>query len=261
MQYSGGDFHCAIKEFSDESEYASTQKELFRIFMLNPLTETIRALDEYFGKEYFTLKDIFIEERRKILQIMLKGKMGKFAETYQEMYNEGKNSIYHMQSLGLSIPDEFKLSAGYTLSKQFNDLIVHSSGFLDHNIIQQAMDINYETKRIGIKIDKKATNNIFSQKVSQNISRLAQGLEIQQAEATLEIFDNIEKLELEVDIAEAQNIYYNKIFHELGEVIEKMDKSSKSADRTFIVMLLDIGLKLNINTEFYRTMLDKALVS
>ena len=123
------------------------------------------------------------------------------------------------------------------------------------------MDINYETKRIGITIDKKATNIIFSQKVSQNIARLAQSLEIQQAEATLEIFDNIEKLELEVDIAEAQNIYFNKIFHELGEVIQKMDKSSKSADKNFIIMLLEIGQKLNINTEFYRTILDKALVS
>ncbi|HPT41992.1 MAG TPA: DUF3536 domain-containing protein, partial [Candidatus Gastranaerophilaceae bacterium] len=160
VQYSGGDFHCAIKEFSAESDYINTQKELFRIFMLNPLTEIIRAMDEYFGKEYFTLKDIFIEERRKILEIMLKGKMNKFAQTYQEMYNEGKSSIYHMQSLGLSIPDEFKISAGYTLSRQFNDLIVHSSGFLDSNIIQQAIDINYETKRIGINIDKKPTNQI-----------------------------------------------------------------------------------------------------
>jgi hypothetical protein len=229
--------------------------------MLNPLTEIIRGLDESFGKEYFTLKDIFIEERRKILQTMLKGKMQKFAQTYQEMYTEGKSSIYHMQSLGLSIPDEFKISAGYTLSKQFNDLIVGASGFLDANVIQQAMDINYEVKRIGIEIDKAPSNKIFSQKVSQNISRLAQSLEIHQAEATLEIFDNIEKLELNVDIAEAQNIYFNRIFHALGEVIENMDKSNKSTDRKFITILLEIGQKLNINTEFYKTMLDKALVS
>lgn len=261
LQYSGGDFHCAIKEFSDDAEYTSIQKELFRIFMLSPLTEIIRALDESFGKEYFTLKDIFIEERRKILQVMLQGKMAKFAETYQEMYTEGKGSIYHMQSLGLSIPDEFKLSAGYTLSKQFNDLIVHSSGFLDHDIIQQATDINFETKRIGIKIDKKATNDIFSQKISQNISRLAQGLEIQQAEAILEIFDNVEKLELEVDIAESQNIYFNRIFHQIGDVIENMNKSSQVMDKKFVAMLLEIGQKLNINTEFYKTMLDKAILT
>lgn len=261
VQYSGGDFHCAIKEFSDDSEYTNIQKELFRIFMLNPLTEIIRALDEYFGREYFTLKDIFIEERRKILQVMMQGKMNKFAQAYQEMYTEGKSSIYHMQSLGLSIPDEFKISAGYTLSKQFNDLIADARGFLDNNIIQQAMDINFETKKIGIEIDKTATNKIFSQKISQNILRLAQSLEIQQAEATLELFDNIEKLELNVDIAEAQNIYFNKIFHELGEIIENINKSSQSLDMKFIAELLEIGQKLNINTEFYKNMLDKALIA
>lgn len=260
VQYSGGDFHCAIREFSDDSEYTNIQKELFRVFMLNPLTEIIRALDEYFGREYFTLKDIFIEERRKILQVMLQGKMQKFAQMYQEMYTEGKSSIYHMQSLGLSIPDEFKISAGYTLSKQFNDLIVNSSGYLDNNVIQQAMDINFETKKIGIEIDKTATNKIFSQKILQNISRLAQSLEIQQAEATLELFDNIEKLELNVDISEAQNIYFNKIFHEMGEIIENMSKAKQSTDRKLVLILLDIGQKLNINTEFYKTMLDKTLV-
>lgn len=266
VQYSGGDFHCTIKEFSDENEYTNIQKELFRVFMLNPLTEIIRALDEYFGREYFTLKDIFIEERRKILQTMLQGKMQKFAQTYQEMYNEGKSSIYHMQSLGLTIPDEFKISAGYTLSKQFNDLIIFSSGFLDNNIIQQAMDINFETKKLGIEIDKTPVNKIFSQKISQNISRLAQSLEVQQAEVILEIFDHIEKLELTVDIAESQNIYFNKIFHEMGEIIENINKSGRSeatkvADKKFVTMLLEIGQKLNINTDFYKTMLDKTLVS
>lgn len=266
VQYSGGDFHCTIKEFSNESEYINIQKELFRVFMLNPLTEIIRALDEYFGREYFTLKDIFIEERRKILQTMLQGKMQKFAQTYQEMYTEGKSSIYHMQSLGLSIPDEFKISAGYTLSKQFNDLISNSRGFLDSNIIQQAMDINFEVKKIGIEIDKTVTNKIFSQKISQNIARLAQSLEVQQAEATLELFDNIEKLELNIDIAEAQNIYFNKIFHQLGEIIEDMNSSQsssaeKSTDKKFVSILLEIGQKLNINTDFYKNMLDKALVS
>lgn len=261
VQYAGGDFHCAIKEFSDETEYANIQKELFRIFMLNPLTEIIRALDEFFGREYFTLKDIFIEERRKILQTMLKGKMTQFALAYQEMYTEGKSSIYHMQSLGLSIPDEFKISAGYTLSKQFNDLIVNASGFLDHDIIQQAMDINFEVKKIGIEIDKSATNKIFSQKITQNVLRLAQNLEAQQAEAILEMFDNIEKLELSVDIAEAQNIYFGKIFHVIGDMIDGMDKSAKSGDKKLILQLLEIGSKLNINTDFYKSMLDKALVS
>ncbi len=37
--------------------------ELAKIFETASITEIIRALDEYFGKEYFTLKDIFIDKK------------------------------------------------------------------------------------------------------------------------------------------------------------------------------------------------------
>ena len=260
MQYSGGDFHCAIKEYSDEAEFNKIKTELIKTYLMNTLTEIIRALDEYFGKEYFTLKDIFIEERRKILQILLKGKLEKFAQTYQEMYDDGKGAIYNLQGLGLKIPDEFKISAGYALSHKFNDIVAHSGGFLESDLIQQAMDINFEAKKMDVTLDKKPSNAIFSKKILQNMNRLVHSFEIQQADVLLEIFDTIEKLELQVDISEAQNIYFAKIYHRIGDIIENGLSNKRSNNKKFIEMLLDIGSKLNINTEFYQKKLDKLLV-
>ena len=261
MQYAGGDFHCTIKEYSDDAEFNRIKNDLIKIYTMNTLTEIIRALDEYFGKEYFTLKDIFIEERRKILQILLKGKLEKFSQTYQEMYDEGKGSIYHLQGLGLSIPDEFKISAEYALSHKFNDIVVHSGGFVEDDLIQQATDINFEAKKIDIKLDKSPSNLVFSKKILQNINRLVHSFEIQQADVVLEIFDNVRKLELNVDIAEAQNIYFTKIYHRIGDIIaSEAFKSKKSSNKRFVEMLLDIGENLNINTEFYKRKLDKALL-
>ncbi|MEI8128739.1 MAG: hypothetical protein WCG95_03880 [bacterium] len=40
----------------------------------------------------------------------------------------------------------------------------------------------------------------------------------------------------------------------------KQTDANHSSDRKFVLILLAIGQKLNINTEFYRTMLDKVLV-
>ena len=261
MQYAGGDFHCSIKEYSDDAEFNRIKTDLTKIYAMDTLTEIIRALDEYFGKEYFTLKDIFIEERRKILQILLKGKLEKFSQTYQEMYDEGKGSIYHLQSLGLKIPDEFKISASYALSHKFNDIVVHSSGFVEDDLIQQATDINYEAKKIDIQLDKTPSNIVFSKKILQNINRLVHSFEIQQADVVLEIFDNVRKLELQVDIAEAQNTYFAKIYHKIGDIIEsEAFKNKKSSNKRFVEMLLDIGENLNINTEFYKRKLDKALL-
>ena len=256
LQFSGGDFHCAIKEYSPN--FVDIKKELIRTYLVSPLTEIIRAIDNYFGKEYFTLKDIFIEERRKNLQTMLKGKLKIFSNTYESMYNEGKGSIYHMQGLGLDIPEEFKISAQYVLTKQFNDLFVESKGFLDNDIIQQGCDINFEAKRIGVEIDKRITSKVFSKKIAQNVNRLAYALDIQQVEATIELLDCINKLGLKVDIAEAQNYFFSKIVKNIGEIINDI---TCQADRDLIVMLFEIGENLNINMDYYRQLFDKALLN
>ena len=256
LQFSGGDFHCAIKEYS--TEFPEIKKDLIRTFLVSPLTEIIRKIDSYYGKEYFTLKDIFIEERRKILQTMLKGKLQIFSNTYESMYNEGKGSIYQMQNLGLNIPEEFKISAQYVLTKQFNELFSSSKGFIDADIIQQASDINFEAKKIGVEIDKKPTSKIFSKKIAQNINRLSYSLDLQQVDATLELLDCINKLELKVDIAEAQSYYFSKIVTGLEELIQNI---SCQADRDLLIMLFDIGENLNINMDYYKNVFDRALVS
>lgn len=259
MQYTDGDFHCAIKEFSDDDEYQSMKQNLTKVFMLNPITEIIRSIDESFGKEYFTLKDIFIEERRKILQLLLKGRMEKFAQTYQELYREGKGSIYQMQSMGVAPPEEFKIAAKYALGKKFNDIVTNASGFVDTTDLQAIEAINYEAKALNIKLDKSVSNRIYAKKIEQNINRLAYSLEIQQAEVLLELFEHVERMDLEIDISEAQNTYYTRIYHRIGEIIEVGKKSKRNSERHFIQMLLDIGDKLNINTDFYRTIVEREL--
>ena len=257
MQYAGGDFHCAIKEFSNDAEFNELQATLIKTFALNPITEIIRTLDEKFGKEYFTLKDIFIEERKKILQILLKDQLEKFGNTYKEMYDQGKGSIYHMQNLGLEIPKEFKISAEYALSHRYNDLLAGSDGFVEDPIVQQIKDINFEAKRMNITIDKTPSNKNFAKRIITNLNRLTKSFEIQQADTIIELFEIVEKLDLQIDISEAQNIYYNKIYHRIGDIIENNEKEPRDKDIKFIKLLLNIGEKLNINVGFYKSKLEK----
>ena len=99
--------------------------------------------------------------------------------------------------------------------------------------MQQASDINFEAKRIGIEIDKSSTAKIFSKKIAQNVSRLAYALDLQQVEATLEILDCINKLELSVDIAEAQNYFFTKIVNNIEELTDNKEIPT-TADLQFV---------------------------
>ena len=112
-------------------------------------------------------------------------------------------------------------------------------------------------KQRNITIDKTPSNKHFAKRINTNLNRLTKSFEIQQADAIVELFSIIEKLELQIDIAESQNIYYNKIYHRIGDILVTYEESKKEKDLKFIKLLLQIGMNLNINVDFYKVKLDK----
>lgn len=256
LKFSGEDFHCTMKEFSDEADFARIQKDLIAIFKDNPITEIIRHMDAEFGSEYYTLKNIFLEERRKILTMLLKSKTNKFTQLYKEIYDEGKGSIYHYKSLGLDPPNEFKIATTYTLGREFNEYIEKSKDEININDIMSAIDINSEAKNIGIKLDKKYANSVFTEKITDAVFNVAKSPEVHRLEIALELFKYADLLDINPDITEAQNIYYNRMKELLDEFAESNSTARDDYDRKFILLLFDLGVRLNINTDFYKDKFD-----
>ena len=258
LQFSGGDFHCAIKEFVSNSEFENMQKDISGAFLNYPLTESIRKIDEYFGREYFTLKDVLIEERRKILQKVMQGELDKFKNIYRDLYAEGIASMRHLKTLNIPIPQEFKIAAQYTLSQDFNNFILDCEDEINESSIQNAIDVKKEAELIEVELNKEEANRVFTKKVIKEVFALSRNLEPHRAESVLSLFDYIEKLDLKINIAEAQNIYFAKIYHELGIILEaQKNNQDLKENRAFVLLLLQIGQRLNINTTFYRDILDK----
>ena len=228
-------------------------------FINYPLTEIIRSLDKNFGTEYYTLKDIFIEERRKILTIMMQGKTKKFSGLYKDIYEDGKASVLNFKSLGLAPPDEFKIAARYVLGVDFNKQIEDYQKSMNEHDLQEAIDIYNEAKWLGVSLDKKLANNVFTEKITDAMYDLAKNPEIHRIETVLSLFKYVDALELHIDTSESQNTYFNKIHEILESVVSNIEDISSDYDRKFVLLLLELGNKLNINTDFYRETFDKAM--
>lgn len=255
LQFPEGDFHCAIKRFDDTENITDKIKNLLSIYTNDPVTETIRALDDTFGNKYYTLKDILIEDRSKILLTSLKDKLSKFSNNYRDVYNEGKSFIQQLISLGITVPVEYKLAAQYTLSNDFNDLFHNCINITDEEIIQKAAEINEEANTFKIEIDKSATSELFSKEIQKSVYNFVKNFEIQRLDKILKLFECINKLGLKVDIAEAQNMYFNKIYMKFTTLLDSVIKANDNVEevRDFLFSLLVLGEFLNINTDFYKT--------
>ncbi len=254
LRFAEGDFHCSIKRYDDSENITEISKKLIDTYLYMPLTEIIRLMDSIFGSEYFTLKDILLEARSKILLTSLQDKLGKFSNTYREIYHDGKNSIVQLISLGINVPVAYKLAAQYTLSEDFNELYKDCQNITDEDIFLRAKDITEEAKKFQVSIDKAPTDKIFSNEIQKSVYNFINNFEIQRLEQIIKMFEYAGKLELHVDIAEAQNMYFNKIYAKFTNLLDKVLNSSDNTEeiREFLFSLLVLGEYLNIDTNFYR---------
>lgn len=255
LQFPEGDFHCAIKRYDEAENMQESVNILIKKYTNEPTTEVIRALDSIFGNEYFTLKDILIEDRSKILLSVLKDRLGNFSNNYRNVYMDGKSFISQLLELGISVPNEYKLAAQYTLSNDFNELFTDSVNIIDEDLIQKGCEINEEAKAFKIEIDKESTNKIFSKQIQNAVYNLVKKFEVHRLNHVIKLFECVSKLELKVDISEAQNMYFNKIYMQFTSLLDKALKSEDNIEtvREFLFSLLILGEYLNIDTGFYKS--------
>ena len=255
LQFPEGDFHCSLKLYDDSENTSEVAKILLDTYMNKSTTEIIRTLDKTFGNDYYTLKDVSIEERSKILLTSLKDKLTTFSNNYRDVYAEGKSFIMQLINLGINVPMEYKLAAQYTLSNDFNELFLDSANIIDEAIIQKAIEINNEALAFKVEIDKTPTCEIFSDHIQKTIYNFVKNFEIQRLDKILKMFECVNKLGLKIDIAEAQNMYFNKIYTKFTTLLDKVLEANDNVEevRDFLFSLLVLGEFLNINTDFYKT--------
>lgn len=255
LRFSGGDFHCTVKEFSSTQKYNKIKQELMEKYASAPLTEVIRIFDEHFAKDYFTLDNMFVEERRELLGMHLGDKVTKFSSNFRTMYEESRGTIVQLSELGVDIPPEMKIVSKYTLSKDFNNLFENAEDILDINTINNASDIINEATILKVTLDTKNASKLFAKELNLNLKKIAKNIDLAETELVVEILEKAETLKIYLDLREAQNIYFEKVFNKLPEIMQVTLSSKDTKIRKLAKNLIKIGNKLNINVDSFEKQL------
>ncbi|OGR83907.1 MAG: hypothetical protein A2902_05405 [Elusimicrobia bacterium RIFCSPLOWO2_01_FULL_64_13] len=124
LQFETYDFRCSVKTCDDEVPLSELEEDFFNELHSIHLVELLRKIDDHFGKEYFALKDIFLEERIKIISILTRGSIEKINATYENLYEETRrmNEVY--RSINLPVPREISYAIQHTLMRKFEKALL-----------------------------------------------------------------------------------------------------------------------------------------
>lgn len=254
-----GEVYCSVCEFTNAQEFAEIKQGIIDIFNSGDSIEMLHTIEKLISPDLYTFKDVLIDKRKTILEKTIHKKLINVAKTYENLYSDMKSSVTHLVSLGMDIPDVFRLAAKYTLARRLEHALEALDNLEDKKAIAKIIEIKNEADKFFINLNKTKADDILSKMLEDSLTKLIKTMSLKHAKELKALFELIDELGIDLEIVSAQNLYFEKIFRKMDILVDHIKNSdNKSQDRQFALLLLDIGDFLKINTDFYRPRIDKS---
>ncbi|MDQ7782999.1 MAG: DUF3536 domain-containing protein [Desulfomonilaceae bacterium] len=202
VYFGGLDFRCSVSDYVSKTGYYSLKRDLSETFQTRSATEVVRKLDRYFPGDYFSLEDLFAEQRSQIIQSIIHEMYEPQAQLFEAFYHRNKDLSRFVKKQSERVADTFRVSAQFVLNRSFtNELHKLESGSFPEGL-PALMD---EAKEWGIQLDVTAAEKLISNRIHALATRLRDDPQDGTVLDGIEGFLNLASdLELHLQLGEAQ---------------------------------------------------------
>jgi alpha-amylase/alpha-mannosidase (GH57 family) len=212
------DLRCSVQTFpGDQRGYEDLKKDLAESFKKHSSTELIRKLDRYFPQKYFAFKDLFVEQRTRLLEIITKKMFQDQAALLTTFYQKNEDFARLIVDHGARLPDTFRAAARFVLNRQFLKEIEKLSQEMFPEGLESVIRDAHFWK---IQLDLSAAQKLISRRIGILVEEL--GKDWSNQSILSEIFrflDMAQNMEIYLQLGEAQTT----LFRILKEAENKSD--------------------------------------
>jgi hypothetical protein len=198
--------------------------------------QVVRLLDKHFGTSTYSLRTLFADERREVLDQVLRASVQDAEAEYRQIYERRAPLMRFLTSLGLPLPRAFRAAAELVLSGYLREALEATEPDAT-----RVADLIEHARLEGVPLDRRALG--FS--LTRTIQRLAESHLRQPADLGAVVrFESAVRLArllpFEVDLWVPQNGYHSVRAALLGPMEERAAAGDEGA-RAWLTHFLNLG--------------------
>ncbi len=137
-----------VREFVSVEVYKDTAERITKAFESGDFTDLIRAIDVAFGSGSYSLKLLFRDEQRKILQIILNSALEEAESSYRQLYDSRAPLMRFVAAHGIPHIRHFQAAAEVTLNSELRRAIEAENVNVD--LVRALME---EARAVHVNLD------------------------------------------------------------------------------------------------------------
>ena len=210
LHLGGYDFHCAVRERLPAAEYEALKAKLFRAFSEDSTRNLLHAIDTNLDGASFALKDLFIDERRKIGSLLLKEAVERSRAHYERIYEESRDVMRLLASMRIPPPDSLTRATEYVLTRKIEEAASELMGdeISDAQLGEVTTGVFREAEALGCRVDLSSLKNAIERIVYSRLESYRSTGDEVRAESALRFLKLAEQLDVSLDLWRLQNLFW-----------------------------------------------------
>ena len=231
--------YAGVQDFKGEKTYRKLMEATMSAFSAGDFGEVLQLLDDHFGGMLYSLKSLFRDEQRRILDIILSRTLHDAESSYHNIYEKHGPLLRFIKEMGQPVPEVLRITAEFVLNRDLKKTF--DTEPVDFVRIAMLMEM---VKREGIRVDEAAVGYSASKSLTRLLRRLQQNpRDNETLDRAYVLASLFAALPLPVDYWHAQNTYYSILNQDFPALARRDDPNSQAWRERFLAL----GEKLQIS--------------
>lgn len=225
-----------VRTFMSDEAYRLMNEEISSAYEKGEFLEILRRMDHHFGMHNYSLRDLFRDQQRKILNLILVSASEKFETSYRQVYDNNKSLMSYIHESGIPVPKAFFATAEFILNVDMEKL------FMSEEIdLEKVEQVTKEMKKWNVPTDSIKMEFIIRRRIENMMEKLHKNtfntdlpLKIRSTLYT------INSLMININYWHIQNIYYEMMKTVYKEHAEN-SKSGNTESNKMLEVFKEIG--------------------
>ncbi len=221
-----------VREFQGAEAYQELVQEGKEVFSRADLPEVIRALDKEFGKNLFSIRSLFRDEQRRILDQILKTTLSQAEAVYQQLFDNQAPLIHFLIDEGIALPKSLGTAAEFALNTSLQKVLEVQP--FDRERFSVLLE---QAKRLRIPLDHAGLGYKMKEKIEwtgDQLRRQPRDLSLlRDLDSALEVALS---LPFEVDFWRVQNVLFELWKTEVPQIRAQGDAEGQSLNELFLAL-------------------------
>jgi alpha-amylase/alpha-mannosidase (GH57 family) len=226
--------NAGVRLCRGEDHFDAMKAQISEAFERSEIPEIVRLMDHHFGTDNYTLWHLFKDEQRKVLRKVMALTLEDIENSFRAIFNNHFTLVRFLHEIGTPIPRELAVPVEIALNSRLRDLL--ESGDPD---LGQLRRLGEDVRKVGAHLNEAMSGRLAGTLLVERLTELAEEpADLPLLQYLIELLDIFEEFPFEIQLWEAQNIFFSLYRPALSRLSEET-----------LDLFQDLGRKLRIKVE------------